>query len=94
MSTGQRAQRGDGVRDGYIDGIDKLPEQLARPEPSLSMLGPMPPPEATPLENPEPEAAPDKDDATTSGAATTGSSSGCTWGIGKILPSSCKICRI
>jgi len=79
------------VHDGYIEDIDKFPEQLARPEPNLSMLFP---PEPPPLANPEPEPAPDEDEATTSDTATTGSSSRCTWGIGEILPSSCKICCI
>jgi hypothetical protein len=40
MGTGQRAQGGDGVHDGYVEDIDKFPEQLARPEPNLSTLFP------------------------------------------------------
>jgi hypothetical protein len=43
---GQRAQGGDGVRDGYVEDIDKFPEQLTRSEPNLSMLFP---PEPAPL---------------------------------------------
>jgi hypothetical protein len=75
---GEQARGGD----GYIEGIDKLPEQL---EPSLSMLGPMSPPEPAPLANPEPEPAPDEDEATTSDAATTGSGSRCTRDLAILL---------